>query len=55
MSNIIFKLNTDNTIEIMSTDFAEQNITVMNDGDAKIIEVSAVEEDLEIIDEGDEI
>ena len=55
MSNIVFKLNTDNTIEIMSTDFAEQNITVMNDGDAKIIEVSAVEEDLEIIDEEDEI
>ena len=55
MSNIIFKLNTDNTIEIMSTDFAEQNITVMNDGDVKIIEVSAVEEDLEIIDEEDEI
>ncbi len=53
MSNIIFKLNTDNTIEIMSTDFVEQNVTVMNDGDAKIIEVSAVEEDLEIIDEED--
>ena len=55
MSNIIFKLNTDNTIEIMSTDFAEQHVTVMNDGNAKIIEVSAVEEDMEIIDEEDEI
>tara|TARA_B100002019_G_C20753569_1_gene349668 strand:+ start:341 stop:508 length:168 start_codon:yes stop_codon:yes gene_type:complete len=55
MSNIVFKLNTDNTIEIMSTDFAEQHVTVMNDGNAKIIEVSAVEEDMEIIDEEDEI
>ena len=53
MSNIIFKLNSNNTIEIMSTDFVEQNVTVMNDGDAKIIEVSTVEEDLEIIDEED--
>ena len=53
MSNIIFKLNSNNTIEIVSTDFAEQNVTVMNDGDAKIIEVSAIEEDLEIIDEED--
>ena len=51
MSNIVFKLNTDNTIEIMSTDFAEQHVTIMNDGDAKIIEVSAIEEDMEIIDE----
>ena len=51
MSNIVFKLNTDNTIEIMSTDFAEQHVTVMNDGNAKIIEVSAIEEDMEIIDE----
>ena len=55
MSNIVFKLNIDNTIEIMSTDFAEQNVNVMNDGDAKIIEVSTIEEDLEIIDEEDDI
>ena len=55
MSNMVFKLNTDNSIEIMSTDFAEQHVTVMNDGDAKIIEMSAIEEDLEIIDEEDEI
>ena len=55
MSNMVFKLNTDNSIEIMSTDFAEQHVTVMNDGDAKIIEVSAIEEDIEIIDEEDEI
>jgi len=55
MSNMVFKLNTDNTIEIMSTDFAEQYVTVMNDGDVKIIEVSVVEEDMEIIDEEDEI
>lgn len=55
MSNIVFKLNTDNNIEIMSTDFAEQHVTVMNDGNAKIIEVSVVEEDMEIIDEEDEI
>ena len=51
MSNMVFKLNTDNSIEIMSTDFAEQHVTVMNDGNVKIIEVSVVEEDMEIIDE----
>jgi hypothetical protein len=55
MSNMVFKLNTDNTIEIMNTDFAEQHVTVVNDGDTKIIEVSVVEEDLEIMDEEDEI
>ena len=55
MSNMVFKLNNDNTIEIMTTDFAEQHVTVVNDGDAKIIEVSVVEEDMEIIDEEDEI
>jgi hypothetical protein len=51
MSRFIFRLNTDNSVEIMDTDFAEEYVSVKTDGDSKIITVSVVEEDLEIMDE----
>jgi len=44
MSRLIFKLNKDNTVEVMSTDFMEEYIDIKNEGDAKIVEVSVVEE-----------
>jgi hypothetical protein len=43
MSRLIFKLNTNNSVEIMDSDFIEQTISVQVDGDIKIIEVDAVE------------
>ena len=43
MSRLIFKLNTNNSVEIMDSDFIEQTISVQVDGDAKIIEVDVVE------------
>lgn len=55
MSRLIFKLNTNNSVEIMDTDFAEEYISVKTDGDSKIITVSVVEEDMEIMDEEDGI
>ena len=51
MSRFIFRLNTDNSVEIMDTDFAEEYVSVKTDGDSKIITVSVDEEDLEIMDE----
>jgi hypothetical protein len=51
MSRFVFRLNTDNSVEIMDTDFAEEYVSVKTDGDSKIITVSVVEEDLEIMDE----
>jgi hypothetical protein len=38
-------------VEIMDTDFAEEYVSVKTDGDSKIITVSVVEEDMEIMDE----
>jgi hypothetical protein len=43
MSRLIFKLNTNDSVEIMDTDFIEQTISIQVDGDAKIIEVDVVE------------
>ena len=43
MSRLIFKLNTNNSIEVMDTDFIEQTISIQVDGDVKIIEVDVVE------------
>ena len=43
MSRLIFKLNTNNSVEVMDSDFIEQTISVQVDGDAKIIEVDVVE------------
>ena len=43
MSRLIFKLNTNNSVEIMDTDFIEQTISIQVDGDVKIIEVDVVE------------
>jgi hypothetical protein len=51
MSRLIFKLNTNNSVEIMDTDFAEEYVSVKTDGDSKIITVSVVEEDMDIMDE----
>lgn len=51
MSRLIFKLNTNNSVEIMDTDFAEEYVSIKTDGDSKIITVSVVEEDMDIIDE----
>ena len=42
MSRLIFKLNTNNSIEVMDSDFIEQTISIQVDGDAKIIEVDVV-------------
>ena len=55
MSRLIFKLNTNNSVEIMDTDFAEEYVSVKTDGDSKIITVSVVEEDIEIMDEEEAI
>ena len=43
MSRLIFKLNTNNSVEVMDSDFIEQTISVQVDGDEKIIEVDVVE------------
>jgi hypothetical protein len=43
MSRLIFKLNTNNSVEIMDSDFIEQTISIQVDGDVKIIEVDVVE------------
>ena len=43
MSRLVFKLNTNNSVEIMDTDFIEQTISIQVDGDVKIIEVDVVE------------
>jgi len=43
MSRFVFRLNTDNSVEIMDSDFVEQTISVQVDGDTKIIEVDVVE------------
>jgi hypothetical protein len=43
MSRLIFKLNTNNSIEVMDSDFIEQTISIQVDGDVKIIEVDVVE------------
>jgi hypothetical protein len=43
MSRLIFKLNTNDSVEIMDTDFIEQTISIQVDGDVKIIEVDVVE------------
>lgn len=43
MSRLRFKLNTDNSIEMMDTDFTEEYVSIKNDGDSKIITVSVVE------------
>jgi hypothetical protein len=50
MSRIIFKLNNDNSVEILDTDFIEENISVQSDGDSKIIKLSIVEEIMEMND-----
>ena len=51
MSRLIFKLNTNNSVEVMDSDFIEEYVSVKTDGDSKIITVSVVEEDMEIMDE----
>jgi hypothetical protein len=43
MSRFVFRLNTDNSVEIMDSDFIEQTISIQVDGDVKIIEVDVVE------------
>ena len=43
MSRLIFKLNTNNSIEVMDSDFIEQTISIQVDGDVKIIDVDVVE------------
>jgi hypothetical protein len=43
MSRLIFKLNTNDSVEIMDSDFIEQTISIQVDGDVKIIEVDVVE------------
>ena len=55
MSRIIFKLNNDNSVEILDTDFIEENISVQSDGDSKIIKLIIVEESMEINDMNGEI
>jgi len=51
MGRIIFKIDTLNNIEVLDSDFAEELITVKTEGESKIITLSSVEEDLEIVDE----
>jgi len=55
MSRLIFKLNTNNSVEVMDSDFIEEYVSVKTDGDSKIITVSVVEEDMDIMDEEDGI
>ena len=51
MGRIIFKVDTSNNVEVIDSDFAEEFITVKTEGDSKIITLSSIEEDLEIVDE----
>ena len=43
MSRFVFRLNTDNSVEILDSDFIVQTISIQVDGDVKIIEVDVVE------------
>ena len=43
MSRLVFKLNTNNSIEVMDSDFIEQTMSIQVDGDVKIIEIDVVE------------
>lgn len=51
MGRIIFKVDTSNNVEVLDSDFTEELITVKTEGDSKIITLSSIEEDLEIVDE----
>lgn len=51
MGRIIFKVDTSNNVEVLDSDFAEEYVSVKNDENSKIITVSVVEEDLEIMNE----
>jgi hypothetical protein len=51
MSRIVFKLNTDNTIQVLDTDFAEEYIDIKTDGSSKIITISVVDQDYETSNE----
>jgi hypothetical protein len=52
---MVFKLNTDNSIEIMSSDFSQEYVSIENDGDSKIIEISVIEQTLEMNDSEENI
>ena len=51
MSRIVFKLNTDNTIQVLDTDFAEEYIDNKTEGSSKIITMSVVDQEYETANE----
>ena len=52
MGRIIFKLKNSNEIEILDSDYEEQDFKIMSvDSDSTTIRLSTVEEDLDVIED----
>ena len=52
MGRMIFKITNSNQIEILDSDFEEQDFKIISvDSDSRTIRLSAVDEDLEVIED----
>ena len=54
MGRMIFKITNSNQIEVLDSDFEEQDFKIISsDSDSKTIRLSTVDEDLEVIEDED--
>ncbi len=54
MGRMIFKITNSNEIEVLESDYEEQNFKIMSvDSDSKTIRLSTIDEDLEEIEDED--
>ena len=52
MGRMIFKIKNSNEIEILNTDYEEQDFKILSvDSDSRTIRLSTVDEDLEVIED----
>jgi len=54
MGRMIFKITNSNEIEVLESDYEEQNFKIVSvDSDSKTIRLSTIDEDLEVIEDED--
>ena len=54
MGRIIFKIKNSNEIEVLESNFEEQDFKIMSvDSDSRTIRLSTIDEDLEVIEDED--
>ena len=54
MGRMIFKITNSNQIEVLDSDFEEQDFKIISvDSDSRTIRLSTVDEDLEVIEDED--